>query len=92
MKLIFAFGLCFQMPVLLTLMARAGLATSQGMRAKRKYAIVGVFVFAAVITPPDVVSQIALAIPMILLYEISIICARMAEKKREARDAEAGDA
>jgi len=89
MKLIFAFGLCFQMPVLLTLMARAGLATSEGMKAKRKYAIVGVFVFAAIITPPDVVSQIALAIPMIVLYEISIICARMAEKKRKAREAEA---
>ena len=92
MKLIFAFGLCFQMPVLLTLMARAGLATSEGMKAKRKYAIVGVFVFAAIITPPDVVSPIALAIPMILLYEISIVCARMAEKKRAQRDAEAADA
>jgi len=89
MKLIFAFGLCFQMPVLLTLMARAGLATSEGMKAKRKYAIVAVFVFAAIITPPDVVSQIALAIPMIVLYEISIICARMAEKKRAEREAEA---
>ena len=89
MKLIFAFGICFQMPVLLTLMARAGLATSQGMKAKRKYAIVGVFVFAAVITPPDVVSQIVLAIPMILLYEVSIICARLAEKKRDEREAEA---
>lgn len=89
MKLIFAFGLCFQMPVLLTLMARAGLATSAGMKAKRKYAIVGVFVFAAVITPPDVVSQIALAIPMLVLYEISIVCARMAEKKRAEREAEA---
>ncbi|MDH3236570.1 MAG: twin-arginine translocase subunit TatC [Alphaproteobacteria bacterium] len=87
MKLIFAFGLCFQLPVLLTLMARAGLATSAGMKAKRKYAIVAVFVFAAIITPPDVVSQIALAIPMILLYEISIYCARLAEKKREAREA-----
>lgn len=89
MKLIFAFGLCFQMPVLLTLLARAGLATSEGMKAKRKYAIVAVFVFAAIITPPDVVSQIALAIPMIVLYEISIYCAKLAEKKREEREAEA---
>jgi sec-independent protein translocase protein TatC len=89
MKLIFAFGLTFQMPVLLTLLARAGIATSAGMRAKRKYAIVGVFVFAAIITPPDVISQIVLAVPMILLYEISILSARMTEKKREAREAEA---
>jgi len=92
MKLIFAFGLCFQMPVLLTLLARAGLATSEGMKAKRKYAIVAVFVFAAIITPPDVVSQIALAIPMIVLYEISIISAKMAEKKRAQREAEADKA
>jgi sec-independent protein translocase protein TatC len=89
MKLIFAFGLTFQMPVLLTLMARAGLATSAGMRAKRKYAIVGVFVFAAIITPPDIVSQIALAVPMLVLYEISIYCAKLAEKKRAEREAEA---
>ena len=89
MKLIFAFGLTFQMPVLLTLMARAGLASSAGMRAKRKYAIVGVFVFAAVITPPDIVSQIALAVPMLVLYEISIYCAKLAEKKRAEREAEA---
>ena len=81
MKLIFAFGLCFQLPLLLTLLARAGLATSDGMRAKRKYAIVAVFVFAAIITPPDVVSQIALAIPMIILYEISIFSAKLAEKR-----------
>jgi sec-independent protein translocase protein TatC len=89
MKLMFAFGLTFQMPVLLTLMARAGLASSAGMKSKRKYAIVGVFVFAAVMTPPDVVSQIALALPMLVLYEISIVCARMAEKKRAERQAEA---
>lgn len=89
MKLIFAFGLCFQLPILLVLLARAGLATSEGMRAKRKYAIVAVFVFAAIITPPDIVSQIALAIPMILLYEISIYAAKLAEKKRDERNAAA---
>jgi sec-independent protein translocase protein TatC len=89
MKLIFAFGLCFQLPVLMTLMARVGLATSEGMKRKRKYAIVGVFVVAAVFTPPDPLSQISLAVPIIALYEVSIWMARMAEKKRAEREAEA---
>ena len=82
MKLIFAFGLCFQLPVIMTLLARVGLATSKGMAAKRKYAIVGVFVVAAVFTPPDPLSQLSLAIPIILLYEISILMAKLVEKKR----------
>ena len=85
MKLIFAFGLCFQLPVIMTLLARVGLATSAGMAAKRKYAIVAVFVVAAVLTPPDPVSQISLAVPIILLYEISIYMAKLVERKR-ARD------
>jgi sec-independent protein translocase protein TatC len=85
MKLIFAFGLCFQLPVLMTLLARVGLATSAGMAAKRKYAVVAVFVVAAVLTPPDPVSQISLAVPIILLYEISIYMAKLVERKR-ARD------
>lgn len=87
MKLIFAFGLCFQLPVIMTLLARVGLATSKGMAAKRKYAIVGVFVVAAIFTPPDPLSQLSLAIPIIGLYEVSILMARLVEKKRDAREA-----
>jgi sec-independent protein translocase protein TatC len=90
MTLIFGFGLCFQLPVLLTLLARAGLATSEGLKAKRKYAVVGVFAVAAFLTPPDPISQIGLALPTLLLYEISILSVRMVEKKRAEREAEDG--
>lgn len=82
MTLIFAFGLVFQLPVVTSLMAKVGLVTAQGLRDKRKYAIVIAFVVAAVLTPPDPASQIGLAIPAILLYEISIWLAQMIEKKR----------
>lgn len=85
MTLIFAFGMVFQLPVVTSLMARVELLTSKGLADKRKYAIVVAFVVAAVITPPDPVSQIGLAIPTIILYEISIILARMIEKQREER-------
>ena len=91
MQLIFAFGIGFELPVLLILLARAGIVSSQGLANKRRYAIVGVFIAAAILTPPDVISQIGLAVPIILLYEISIIGARMVEKKRAERAA-AGDA
>jgi sec-independent protein translocase protein TatC len=83
MTLIFSFGLVFQLPVVTSLMARVGLLSSQALREKRKWAIVIAFVVAAVLTPPDPISQISLALPTIVLYEISIWTARFIEKKRD---------
>ena len=82
MRLIFAFGLCFELPVVMTLLARVGMVSSKGMKKNRKYAIVLAFVAAAILTPPDVISQIGLALPTMVLYEISIVCVRMVEKGR----------
>ena len=81
-RLIFAFGISFQLPVLLTLLARVSLVSSDGLRNNRKYVIVGVFIVAAIITPPDPISQIGLGIPILLLYEISILAVKYIESKR----------
>ncbi len=88
--LLMAFGLCFQLPVVLTLLGQAGIVSSEALRGGRRYAIVGVFVVAAVVTPPDPISQTMLAIPIILLYEISIWCVRLIERRRAREDAAAG--
>ncbi len=86
MKLIFAFGISFELPLLLTLLARVGLTSAAGLAEKRKYAIVMAFVAAAVLTPPDPLSQISLAVPIIVLYEASILAVRLIEKRRAARE------
>ncbi len=85
--LILAFGLCFQLPVVMTLLGLAGIISSKVMAEGRRYAIMAVVVVAAVVTPPDPISQIMLAVPLVLLYEISIWCVRLIELRRRKADA-----
>ncbi len=84
-KFIVAFGLCFQLPVLLTLMGKAGLVSSRGLRTVRKYAVVGILVLAALVTPPDVITQVILFVVVYGLYEVSIQLVRQVEKRRDER-------
>jgi sec-independent protein translocase protein TatC len=85
LKFIFAFGLCFQLPVLLTLMGKAGLVTAQGLGNVRKWAVVGILTLAALVTPPDVVTQLILFTVVYGLYEVSIVLVRMVERSRIRR-------
>ena len=82
MRLIFAFGLSFQLPVLLSLLARVGFIDSQYLKKRRKYVIVIIFAVAAILTPPDPITQIGLGIPLLILYELSILSVKIIEKKK----------
>jgi len=86
MKLIFAFGLSFQLPVVLSLLARIGMIDSQFLKERRKYVVVIIFAAAAILTPPDPVTQIGLAIPLLILYELSIFSVNIIEKKIKEKE------
>lgn len=88
LKFIFAFGICFQLPILLTLMGMSGLVSSEGLKAVRKYAVVGILVVAALVTPPDVITQVILFSVVYALYEISIWLVWAVERKRAKAEAE----
>ena len=83
MRLIFAFGISFQLPVLLSLLARVGFIDSEYLKKRRKYVVVIIFAAAAILTPPDPITQIGLGIPLLILYELSILTVKMIEKKKE---------
>ena len=84
MRLIFAFGISFQLPVLLSLLARAGFVDSEYLKKRRKYVVVIIFAVAAILTPPDPITQIGLGIPLLILYELSILSVKLIEKKKNA--------
>ena len=88
MRLIFAFGISFQLPILLNLLARIGVVNSNYLKTRRRYVIVLIFALAAILTPPDPITQVGLAIPLLLLYELSIFTVRFTEKKKENEDLE----
>ena len=85
MRLIFAFGISFQLPILLNLLARIGIVNSDYLKKRRRYVIVIIFAIAAILTPPDPITQVGLAIPLLLLYEISIFTVKFTEKKKQEK-------
>ena len=83
MRLIFAFGISFQLPVLLSLLARVGFINSEYLKTRRKYVVIIIFIVAAILTPPDPITQIGLGIPLLILYELSILSVRLIEKNKQ---------